>query len=93
LQDKKKTFSHPERHFGSKLKFLVLGMKLPNPRSFAIIGEENKMRLALEDNTNVNVFVYRCNGRRREHPGANDGSRLELHMPETNFWKRPLLLL
>ena len=49
-------------------------MKLPNPRSFAIIGEENKMRLALEDNTNVNVFVYRCNGRRREHSGANNGA-------------------
>ena len=76
-----------------KIKFVVLGMKLPNLRSFAIIGEENKRGFVLEDNTSVNVFVYRCNGRRREHPGANDGSRLELHMPETNFWKRPLLLL
>jgi hypothetical protein len=59
LQDKKKTFSQPERHFGSKLKFLVLGMKLPNSRSFAIIGEENKSGLALEDSTSVKVWVYR----------------------------------
>jgi hypothetical protein len=62
LQDNKKTFLHPERHFGSKIKFLVLGMKLPNSRSFAIIGEENKRGLALEDNTSVDVLVYRCNG-------------------------------
>ena len=62
LQDNKRTFSHPERHFGSKIKFLVLGMKLPNLRSFAIIVEENKRGLALEDNTSVNVLVYRCKG-------------------------------
>ena len=62
LQDNKKTFSHPERHFGSKIKFLVLDMKLPNSRSFAIIGKENKRGLALEDITSVNVLVYRCNG-------------------------------
>ena len=49
-------------------------MKLPNSRSFAIIGEENKRGFVLEDNTSVNVFVYRCNGRKREHPGANDGA-------------------
>jgi len=62
LQDNKKTFSHPERLFGSKIKFLVLGMKLPNSRSFAIIGEENKRGLVLEDNTRMNVLVNRCNG-------------------------------
>ena len=62
LQDNKRTFSHPERHFGSKIKFLVLDMKLPNSRSFAITNEENKRGLALEDNTSVNVLVYRCNG-------------------------------
>ena len=62
LQDNKKTFSHPERHFGSKIKFLVLGMKLPNLRSFAIIVEENKRGLALEDNTSVDVLGYWCNG-------------------------------
>ena len=62
LQDNKKTFSHPERLFGSKIKFLVLSMKLPNSRSFAIIGEENKRGLVLEDNTSVNVLVNRCNG-------------------------------
>ena len=42
LQDKKRTSSHPERQYGSKIKVLVLGMKLPNSRSFAIIGEEIK---------------------------------------------------
>jgi hypothetical protein len=62
LQDNKKTFSHPERHFGLKIIFFLLLMKLPNARSFAIIGEENKRGLALEDNTSVNVLVYRCNG-------------------------------
>ena len=63
LQDKNKTFSHSERHFGSKIKFIVLGMKLPNSRSFAIIGEENKRGLALEDNTRVAVCLYMCNRR------------------------------
>jgi hypothetical protein len=58
LQDNKRTISHPERHFGSKLKFLVLGMKLPNSRSFAIIGKENKSELALEDKTSVDACVY-----------------------------------
>ena len=62
LQDKKKTFSQPERHFGSKLKFLVLGMKLPNSRSFAIIGKENKIGLGLEDINSVDVWVYGTNG-------------------------------
>jgi hypothetical protein len=74
LQDKQKTILHLERHFGSKIKFLVLGMKLPNSRSFAIISEKNKRGLTLEDNTIVNVLVYRCNEREGQHPGANDGA-------------------
>jgi hypothetical protein len=37
-------------------------MKLPNPRSFSVIGEENKVELALEDNTSVIVCLYRYNG-------------------------------
>jgi hypothetical protein len=37
-------------------------MKLPNLRSFAIIGEENKIGLALEDNTSVIMCLYRYNG-------------------------------
>jgi hypothetical protein len=37
-------------------------MKLSNLRSFAIIGEENKIGLALEDNTSVTVCLYRHNG-------------------------------
>jgi hypothetical protein len=37
-------------------------MKLPNLRSFAIIVEENKRGLALEDNTSVDMLVYWCNG-------------------------------
>ena len=49
-------------------------MKLPNLRSFAIIVEENKRGLALEDNTSVNVLVYRCNGMWGYYPGANDGA-------------------
>jgi hypothetical protein len=57
-----KMFYHPERHFGSKTKFLVLGMKLPNLRSFAIIGEENKIGMALKDNTSVIVCLYRYKG-------------------------------
>jgi hypothetical protein len=63
-------FPQPERHFGSKLKFLVLGMKLPNSHLVAIIGEENKSGLALEDNTSVNVWVYRRNERGGQHPDA-----------------------
>jgi hypothetical protein len=31
-------------------------MKLPNPSYFAIIGEENKIGLALEDNTSMIVW-------------------------------------
>jgi hypothetical protein len=63
LARNKRTFSHPERHFGSKIKFVVLGLKLLNSRSFAIIGEENKSGLALEDNSSVVVCLCRCNGR------------------------------
>jgi hypothetical protein len=37
-------------------------MKLSNPRSFAIIGEENKIGLTLEDTTSVIVWLYRYNG-------------------------------
>jgi hypothetical protein len=42
LQGKEKTFSHPKRHFGPKINVVVLGMKLPDLRSFAIIDQENK---------------------------------------------------
>ena len=63
LQDKKRTIPHPDCHFGSKIKFLNLGMKLPNSRSFAIIGEENKSGLTLEDTTSVVVCLYRYNGK------------------------------
>ena len=59
---RKKHFSQPERHFGSKLRFLVLGMKLPNSRSFAIIGKENIIGLGLEDSSSVDVWVYGSNG-------------------------------
>ena len=72
MQDNKRTFSHPERLFGSKIKFLVLSMKLPNSRSFAIIGEENKRGLVLEDNTSVNVLVNMSNGMWGQHPGATE---------------------
>ena len=75
------------------MKFFVLGMKLPKLRSFAIIGEENKKGLALEDNTSVNVFVHRCNGRERNTRVQMMVPQLELLMPETSFWNRSLLVL
>ena len=75
------------------MKFFVLGMKLPNLRSFAIIGEENKKGLALEDNTSVGVFVYRCNGRCGEHPGANDSASAGFIHAIFQFLEKATLLL
>ena len=39
-------------------------MKLPNSRSFAVIGEENKIGLGMEDinSVDVDVWVYGSNG-------------------------------
>ena len=47
-------------------------MKLSNPRSFAIIGEENKVGLALEDNTSVIMWLYRYNEMGFLHPVIKD---------------------
>ena len=56
-------------------------------RSFAIFGKENKRGLTLEENTIVDVLVYRRHGRGGGgyHRMQMMVPRLELLMPETNF--------
>jgi hypothetical protein len=57
-------------------------MKLPDSCSFAIISEGNKSGLALEDNTSVVVWVYRCNGSSVSIQVHRMVPRLELPMTE-----------
>ena len=66
-------------------------MKLSNPRPFAIIGEENKIGLALEDNTSVIMCISLEWGfstlLKKIVP------RLELLMPKTNSQGKSFLQL
>ena len=63
VQHNKKTISHPERHFGSKMKSVVLAVQLQNSRSFAVVGAQNQNRFELEDNASVNVSGFRHNAK------------------------------
>jgi hypothetical protein len=49
-------------------------MKLSNSRLFAIIGEANKIGLALEDNTSVIVCLHRYNGMKVQHLVEKDSA-------------------
>jgi hypothetical protein len=66
-------------------------MKLPNPRSFVIIiiGEENKIGLALEDNTSMIVCIYRYSSTME----WGFSTLLYYKIVETNFQERSLLQL